>query len=198
MGWGWTLHDTRSPAEVLQHLHLPVANNSDCDVPPDALGIKPHEVCCGEKQTEYTNICHGDSGSPLVHPGNSSDDSQLKQIGIAARGRQGCSSHYIYAAFVSVSHPDVFNWIGCVTDFISKPPLYLWELLVHNKRHEWLSVIIIVDFLTPLNMMNIKLFAACIIRHHEVQCITSVTKLKSRTEVTEALKNYDMLKLSLL
>ena len=125
MGWGWTLHDTRSPAEVLQHLDLPIANNSDCDVPPDALGIKPHEVCCGEKQTEYTNICHGDSGSPLVHPGNSSDDSQLKQIGIAARGRQGCSSHYIYAAFVSVSHPDVFNWIACVTDFISKPPLYL-------------------------------------------------------------------------
>ena len=125
MGWGWTEHDTRSPADVLQHLHLPIADNSDCDAPPDELGIKPHEVCCGENLTEYTNICHGDSGSPLVHPGNSSDDSQVEQIGIAERGRQGCSAHYIHAVFVSVPHPDVFNWIACVTDFISKHYIFI-------------------------------------------------------------------------
>ena len=120
MGWGWTLHGRRSHAEVLQYLDLPIANNSDCDAPPDKLGIKPYELCCGENKTEYTNICHEDSGSPLVYPGYSTYDSQVEVIGITARGRQGCLSHYNYAAFVSVPYPDVFTWIGCVTDYLSK------------------------------------------------------------------------------
>ena len=120
MGWGWTEHDTRSPSEVLHFLDLPVANNSDCDAPPDELGVKNHELCCGRNQSSYTNICHGDAGGPLVSPGNSSHDSEVVQVGIAVRGNQGCSAHYIHAAFVSVPYPDVFNWIACVTDFISK------------------------------------------------------------------------------
>ena len=136
MGWGWTEHDTRSPSEVLQFLDLPVANNSDCDAPPDELGVKNYELCCGRNQSSYTNICHGDSGGPLVSPGNSSHDSEVVQVGIAVRGNQGCSAHYIHAAFVSVPHPDVFNWIACVTDFISKDlVIYCWARLRLAQQH---------------------------------------------------------------
>ena len=131
MGWGWTEHGRRSNAEVLQYLDLPIADNSDCNAAPDKLGIKPHELCCGKNQSEYTNICHQDSGSPLVYPGYSTDDSQVEQIGITARGHQGCLAHYNYGAFVSVSYSDVFTWISCVTDYLSKnnPVIFVHFLL---------------------------------------------------------------------
>ena len=123
MGWGWSQHNIKLPSNILQSLNLPIAETSDCNKPPDELNIKEHEFCCGERREVYTNICHGDSGSPLVYSGNhgnSSGDAGLVQIGIAARGRQGCLREFNYAAFIRLDHKDVYTWIVCVILFIGK------------------------------------------------------------------------------
>ena len=114
MGWGWTQHGKRSPAQALRSLDLPITNSSNCNDTSHDLNIQEHELCCGKNQTVYTNICHGDSGSPLVFPGNSSDDSELEQIGIAVRAPSTCGSNYSYSVFVSVAHKDVYKWVECV------------------------------------------------------------------------------------
>ena len=120
MGWGWTQHGTRSPAQVLRSLDLPITNSSNCNETSHDLNIQEHELCCGKNQTVYTNICHGDSGSPLVFPGNSSDDSELEQIGIAVRAPSSCGSNYSYSVFVSVAHDDVRMWAACVQAALGK------------------------------------------------------------------------------
>ena len=73
--------------------------------------------------SKFTPTSAMETLDPLVYSGNhgnSSGDDGLVQIGIAARGRQGCLREFNYAAFIRIDHKDVYTWIVCVILFIGK------------------------------------------------------------------------------
>ena len=104
-GWGWTLHGTSSFANILQYISLPRASTAACNA--EGLNVKSHELCIGKSTGNYMNVCHGDSGSPLVYP--AFPNSSPSQIGIVERGMKNCPKRFHYAVFVSV--PRIYRWI---------------------------------------------------------------------------------------
>ena len=104
-GWGWTFHGKSSAANFLQYIRLPRASTAACNA--EGLNVKSHELCIGTPTGDYMNVCHGDSGSPLVYPPY--PNSNPSQIGIVERGKKYCPKRFHYAVFVRVS--SIYNWI---------------------------------------------------------------------------------------
>ena len=63
-GWGRQGSSVDSIATVLKKITVPRVANEACR--RDHLGIAVNEFCVGKSTGNYRNVCHGDSGSPVV------------------------------------------------------------------------------------------------------------------------------------
>ena len=114
-GWGWTYPDPRYIADTLQKIDIPVASVETCSA-VDGLNVRAAEFCGGDGDREYSNVCHGDSGGPIMTvPDNSTtSQNQLELIGIVSRGVGGCPNSAHYAVFLKISA--IHDWIRTSTE----------------------------------------------------------------------------------
>ncbi len=107
IGWGLTIPDVNSSAsDVLMQVQTPVIDNQQC-IDVHGSSITSSMICAGQARSD---VCHGDSGGPLMIPGSSTD---WAQIGIVSWGR-GCGDSGYPAVFTNVA---VFkDWIRYYLD----------------------------------------------------------------------------------
>ena len=107
-GWGWTRSYSPSLATTLQKLELPIASRGDCAA--DGLNLGEHDFCGGAGTDTYTNICHGDDGSPIF---KKDFFNHYKLIGLAKGGTNYCPANKNYAIFMESSYMKA--WISTST-----------------------------------------------------------------------------------
>ena len=101
-GWGWTTPGTSSLSNIMQKADIPVVDNAACTAA--GLFAGSHEFCAGFPNN-YTNVCHGDSGGPVIKELNN----QLYLLGIVLRGENRCPASARYAIFLKASY--IRTWI---------------------------------------------------------------------------------------
>ena len=104
-GFGWTYsNDPSSVASSLQKIDLPVEDSDICHA-VDHLSVRAYEFCAGSGNNTYANVCHGDSGGPIMDSINNS----YTLVGITSRGVGSCPEHARYAVFLRIS--DIHDWV---------------------------------------------------------------------------------------
>ncbi|CAG0893563.1 unnamed protein product [Darwinula stevensoni] len=121
-GWvaGWGLNSFDQRDATLTQVELPVILNKDCSRETTSVsGDRPvtlnsNMFCAGhDKDTpaeEYQTVCRGDSGSPMVFPSHSSQESRWSVEGIVSHffSKEECSTRHPgqYSVFTRVRFVD--------------------------------------------------------------------------------------------
>ena len=86
----------------MQKADIPVVDNVVCHA--SGLFAGSHEFCAGFPNN-YTNVCHGDSGGPVIKELNN----RFYLLGIVLRGEYRCPATARYAIFLKASY--IRTWI---------------------------------------------------------------------------------------
>ena len=93
---GWGKKFGGSQADTLQSLVLPIVSKEQCNYAYSNMGgIPQNQICAGYLNHANINVCHGDSGSPLVIGG--------RVAGITSWVREPCGMINSPAVFTEVS-----------------------------------------------------------------------------------------------
>ena len=108
-GWGKTSESSLS--RTLQKLEVPKASRAKCNAAFKG-DRKLHQYCLGDANAhEYTNICSGDSGSPIVMD---KGEGRVWQVGIVEAaplvGNTICPPHKRFSIAVSVR--SIRDWVN--------------------------------------------------------------------------------------
>ncbi|KAJ0173667.1 hypothetical protein K1T71_010816 [Dendrolimus kikuchii] len=105
-GWGVTEEGMQSP--VLMSVALPIVSNSDCAKDyKDLVRLSDGQMCAGGEENK--DSCSGDSGGPLMYPGNVAGRIQYVQRGIVSYGSKRCALDGFPGIYTRVAY--YMDWI---------------------------------------------------------------------------------------
>lgn len=116
MAAGWGKDSSGKPAEKLNEVCIPLVNERECQREYKNEAITDLMLCAG-KVGSFHNVCHGDSGGPVV----AYDEVDKKWVlgGVVSWGKsQQCGKSYEVLARVT----KMIQWIQETTIFNLKDP----------------------------------------------------------------------------